>query len=347
MSGSPPDGARRKALLGRLKALGGAKIAVLGDFAADHYLVGMTSRISREAPVLILKKLEDYVRPGQAGNSAANLAALGCKCFAFGAVGKDADGEALLEALGERGVDASGIVAVEGARTIVKTRVLSGAHHTTLQQVIRLDDDEGLTIPASARRQLIGRLEDVARTLDAILISDYGYGTVNRALWNLIGRARRRRSSGGKPALRILDSRYGLGQFKDADVITPNETEVFTHLGIKRFAGADPVEAGRRLLERTRAKAMIMTRGNEGMIVFDGRAAPKSIPIFGSDEVTDVTGAGDTVAATIAAVLASGGALLEAAQLANIAAGLVVMKRGAATVSVPEIERALRRGASG
>ncbi|MBI1783806.1 bifunctional hydroxymethylpyrimidine kinase/phosphomethylpyrimidine kinase [Candidatus Sumerlaeota bacterium] len=313
------------------------RVGVIGDFAIDHYLVGKTSRISREAPVLILKKLEDFVRPGQAGNSAANLAALGASCTAFGVIGPDREGDRLIESLRSHGIATSGLVRAAKGRSIIKTRVLAGAHHTTLQQVIRLDDDEGLAVGPAERKKLASRLKAALPRLDAILVSDYGYGTVDLALWNLLGAKR----NGGP--IRVLDSRFGLGTLRGADVITPNETEVFAHLGIEKFAGADPIEAGRRLIREAEAVGMVMTRGNEGMLVFDGPAPPKVIPIFGTDEVTDVTGAGDTVAAVVTAVLAAGGTLAEAASLANVAAGLKVMKRGAAAVPSEEIRAAILR----
>lgn len=318
------------------------RVGVLGDLAADHYLLGTTSRISREAPVLILKKREDSVRPGQAGNSAANLAALGVECFAFGVVGDDAQGDSLLHALELQGIRTGGVIASPEVRTIVKTRVLAGGHHAALQQVIRLDDDEGLKITDAIRSDLKSRLVEALPHLDALLVSDYGYSTVDEATWRLVsGKFRRGKASGGGPIFRVLDSRHALHRLTGADVITPNETEVYDHLGISRYQGADPVPAGERLMKLAKCRGMVMTRGNEGMLVFRGTGKPASIPIFGSDEVTDVTGAGDTVAAVVSAVCAAGGTLLQAARLANVAAGLSVMKRGAATVSPAEIRAAV------
>lgn len=313
------------------------RIGVLGDFAADHYLVGSTSRISREAPVLILKKREDTILPGQAGNSASNLAALDVQCLAFGIVGGDKEAEGLLAALSNRGVDVGGMISAPKARTILKTRVLAGGHHAALQQVIRLDDDEGLLIEAEHRRRLSGAVLEALPSLDALLVSDYGYGTVHPKLWDQIGKAR------GRRPLRVLDSRYSLAQFKGADIITPNETEVFAQLGIRGISRANAEAAGGRLMKKTRCRGLVMTRGNEGMLVFDASSHPFPLPIFGSDEVTDVTGAGDTVAAVITAVKSAGGSLLEAARLANVAAGLAVMKLGAATVTRQEIREAIKR----
>lgn len=325
-----------------LDAFSGLRIGVLGDFAADHYLVGITSRISREAPVLILKKREDTVRPGQAGNSAANLAALGVRCVAFGVIGDDAQGDMLLKSLGQRGIDTTGLVTSPETRTIVKTRVMAGAHHTTLQQVIRLDDDEGAEISDTARQDLFRRIEDALPDLDALLISDYGYGTVDDRTWKIASATRRPANGDAKaPVLRVVDSRYALTRFKGADVITPNETEVFDQLHIDRIEGVDPVPPAQQLMRAAKAKGMIMTRGNEGMLVFDAKEAPVALPIFGSDEVTDVTGAGDTVAAVVTSACAAGASLMEAAELANVAGGLVVMKRGASTVTADEIRTAL------
>ncbi len=316
--------------------LAGLQVVVLGDLAADHYLVGQTSRISREAPVLILKKREDSIRPGQAGNAAANLAALGVRVRALGFVGDDPEGGRLKAALEAVGVDSAGVVEVPGARTIVKTRVLAGAHHTTLQQVIRLDDDEGLKAGPGPRRRLAELALGAAAEADALLVSDYGYGTVDLRLWRRLGRRPR--------PLRALDSRYGLLKLKGADLITPNETEVFAQLEWPAEARGDPTAAGRALKRLARCRELVMTRGNEGMFVFDGRGRLLRLPIFGTDEVTDVTGAGDTVAAVATAVRAAGGSLQAAARLATVAAGLVVMKRGAATVSPEELGQALATG---
>lgn len=333
---------RSRGLLRWLDEFPKVRVGVLGDFAADHYLLGTTARISREAPVLILKKREDTVRPGQAGNSAANLAALGVECTAFGVVGDDAQGDSLLHSLEVQGIHTSGIITSTDVRTIVKTRVLAGGHHAALQQVIRLDDDEGLKLTPTIREDLTARLEEALPELDALLVSDYGYSTVDESIWKLVSQRRKGRSGKNSgPVFRVLDSRHGLTRLKGADVITPNETEVYDHLGIMRYEGADPLPAGEQLLKSSRARGMVMTRGNEGMLVFAGKRKPTRIPIFGSDEVTDVTGAGDTVAAVVAAVSAAGGTLLQAARLANVAAGLSVMKRGAATVSPDEIRAAL------
>ncbi len=333
--------ANLKSLLRLLDRIPRLRIGVIGDLAADHYLVGKTSRISREAPVLILKKQAELIQPGQAGNSAANLAGLGAETFAFGVVGPDERGKGLVQSLLERGVNCAGVIRARNGGTITKTRVLAGAHHTNLQQVIRLDDDENLRVVPAERRKLAATLKKILPRLDAVLVSDYGYGTVDEELWNALGETK---AAKGRKLLRVLDSRHGLGSFRGADVITPNETEVFEHLGIQKFAGADPMEAGKNLIARAACKGLVMTRGNEGMIVFDSGAAPVPLPIYGTDEVTDVTGAGDTVAAVVTAMRAAGASLLEAAQVANVAGGLKVMKRGAVAVGAEEIRAALLKG---
>jgi D-glycero-beta-D-manno-heptose-7-phosphate kinase len=252
---------RPKALVKWLDRLPKVRVGVLGDFAADHYLLGTTARISREAPVLILKKREDSVRPGQAGNSAANLAALGVQCTAFGVVGDDAQGDALLSALELQGIRTSGIIASPEVRTIVKTRILAGGHHAALQQVIRLDDDEGLKITDMIRQDLHARLSEALPELDALLVSDYGYSTVDASTWRLVSTKPARGKGDRGPIFRVLDSRHGLMKLTGADVITPNETEVYDHLGIMRYEGADPVPAGERLMKLAKCRGMIMTRG--------------------------------------------------------------------------------------
>lgn len=326
-----------EALVGKMQ---GKRVLLVGDLVADHYILGSSSRISREAPVLILKYQQEFVIPGQAGNTAANIAALGGKVAPIGLVGKDARGKQLKAALKERGVDTREIVEVPGLSTLTKTRILAGGQHTARQQVIRIDDDDRMAFDgAEIEPRIVAAMNRLAPEGDVIVVSDYGYGVVSDAVWEAAVALKKRHRI---PL--VLDSRYDLARRKGATMITPNESEAVACCGISVEQEYDISAVGRKLLKISEADNVLITRGNEGMVLFRRGAKPVVIPIFGSDECTDVTGAGDTVVATISVALAASADAEDAARLANVAGGLVVMKIGTATVTVGELAQALERG---
>jgi len=333
--------------------LGGGTIALVGDLAADCYQIGETHRVSREAPVLIIRQTEEFVVPGQAGNAAANLAAHGATTLLAGYLGSDSAGADLRACLEERGIDASRLVAIPGARTATKTRILAGGRHTRRQQVVRIDREDCREPDAASRQRLReGALSAVAAA-DACLFSDYGYQAVDDALWCDLRDACR-----SKRIPLLLDSRHRGARFRGADLATPNEEEALELAGWRRESGVGSgEELARAALEATGAAAILLKRGNEGMVAMarDGSATPfatgldparggfATFGVHGAEEPVDVSGAGDTVAATIALALAAGATLLEAAHLSNVAAGVSVGKVGAASVSPEELLRALER----
>jgi D-glycero-beta-D-manno-heptose-7-phosphate kinase len=324
------------ARLGRVLAgLTRVRVAVVGDVVADEFIYGQIERVSREAPVLILGYDSTELIAGGAGNAAANVAALGGRVDVVGLVGQDAAGRGVMRALGSR-ADVSGLVQSSGYVTPVKTRILAGGVHSAKQQVVRIDRAAGVVSPHAARR-VEQALVRVLPRADVVVISDYGNGLITPALW------RRAVAAAGlrRPPRVLVDSRYGLGGFTGMTACTPNESEVETLLGVRIGDDGRALErAGRALLEQLSCEAVLITRGSRGMALFERARRTEHIPIVGSDQATDVTGAGDTVIAAFSMALATGASFLEAAHLANYAGSVVVMKRGTATVSPDELRAA-------
>jgi rfaE bifunctional protein kinase chain/domain len=296
--------------------------------------------------VLILEYDRTTVVPGGAGNAANNVAALGARTRAIGIVGRDATGDRLVSALHAR-VEPKGLVRSGARETPTKTRILAGGVHSAKQQVVRIDRGTGRMATRDERaafeRSALARLSGV----DAVLVSDYGGGLVTPRLAGQIARAlgsRGRTRGSGVPVL--IDSRYDLGRYRGLTACTPNESEVEALLGVTIDDDPRVLErAGRELLTRTGMHIVLITRGSRGMALFETDQPTRHIAIHGSDEIADVTGAGDTVIATMTLALAAGASAWDAARLANYAGGLVVMKRGTATVSGDELARAVMEDA--
>jgi rfaE bifunctional protein kinase chain/domain len=238
-----------------------------------------------------------------------------------------------------RRVDVSGVIRPTGYRTPTKTRILAGGVHSAKQQVVRIDRATRPVYSESDRRTLESRLMRACAGADALLVSDYGTGLVTPGA---VARARARLARRGTVRPLLIDSRYSRSTFRGMTACTPNESEVEHLLGIRIGENLRILErAGRELLARTRSQAVLVTRGSRGMALFERGRSTIHIPIFGSDQIADVTGAGDTVIATMTLALAAGASFCEAARLANYAGGLVVMKRGTATVTADELRQAI------
>jgi D-glycero-beta-D-manno-heptose-7-phosphate kinase len=306
-------------------------VVIVGDLVADQFLNGTISRVSREAPVFILRHEETKTVPGAAANAAANVASLGGSARLIGVIGDDANGETLLTSLDEAGVDTSGIVRVEGRQTTTKVRVLAAQHYAARQQVIRIDYENAEPLPEEVLNELLLKIDFAARFADAIIISDYNYGAVTDQIFSTASRITESRSI---PL--ILDSRFRLADFGGATTATPNREEVEQILGAG-FKDAD-CEKLRKELD---LKSLLVTNGNQGMKLFEKGREPLQIDVVGSKEPVDVTGAGDTVIAAYALALASGSDFEEAANIANHAGGLVVMKKGTACVTIAELAASL------
>lgn len=325
-------------LLARVRALKGRTVAVIGDIVADEFVYGRVARVSREAPVLILEYDSTQVVAGAAGNAANNVGALGGRALLAGLVGRDEPGRRLIGSL-HRHVDGRGIVRAARLATPVKTRILAGGVHSAKQQVVRIDRAAAPPLDAAVRARFERHALSAVRRADAVIVSDYGSGLVGPALARRILAAHRQER---RRVPVLVDTRYRLLDYHGLTACTPNESEVEAALGVRIDDDPRVLErAGRQILERTRMEAVLVTRGSKGMALFRPDAATVHIPIVGSDEVADVTGAGDTVMATVALALASGATFEQAAHLANHAGGLVVMKRGTATVSAAELRASI------
>ncbi len=312
-------------------------VTVLGDMVADEFLFGEISRVSREAPVLILRHRDRTVVPGGGANAVNNLADLGVNVLPVGIVGSDDPGRLLLRSFRHKRIPVSGVLRDRNYPTVTKTRILAGMPHTWRQQVVRIDREPETAPDRHMRRELALATREYLRASDALLVSDYGYGA---ATPEILKAARGDHRSDSVPV--VLDSRHRMLEFSGITAATPNEPEVEEALGAE--VGADwerLCSAGEQIISRMKLQSLLITRGRDGMVVFPGKHKPADIPIFGSDQVTDVTGAGDTVIATFTASLAAGATAEEAAHLANYAGGIVVMKRGTATVSQQELSNAI------
>jgi len=316
----------------------GCPIAVYGDLVADEFVYGEISRVSREAPVLILNYRESSIVPGGAANAINNLHALGAQPVPLGILGNDDAGKALRRQFSRSKISLSRIRFMKGYTTPTKSRYSAGSAHSARQQVLRIDRGCAFVHSADSAKATRNELMALVKECKGVLISDYGFGFVSP---EVIARA-----VPNKKSLPVtVDSRFSLLQHRGVTACTPNESEVEQALGIK--IGSDTrklEEAGATLLKQLQVEAVLITRGRDGMALFVAGEKPVHIPIFGTDEIADVTGAGDTVIAVFTLALAAGASFVEAARLSNYAGGIVVMNRGTATLSAEELRQAVIQG---
>jgi rfaE bifunctional protein kinase chain/domain len=333
LSGEPT----RERLLALVDAFHRVRVLALVDLVADEYIYGQISRVSREAPVLILDYDETRLVPGGGANAVNNIATLGARPFAVGIVGEDPAGRDLVSMLREAKVDVSGVVRSRSYRTPTKTRILAGGVHSAKQQVVRIDKKTRVAEDQGLDAHVEKALKELLPAADVVMVSDYGYGLVTPHMGNAVARkaaALRKRS--------VLDSRRALLSYTGFTSATPNEPEIEEALGVAIGNDLPTLErSGKKLLGKLRSQALLVTRGRDGMALFEPRRPTRHIPIHGTDEVADVTGAGDTVISAYALALGAGATFYEAALLANYAGGIVVMKRGTATVSREELRDAV------
>jgi ADP-heptose synthase, bifunctional sugar kinase/adenylyltransferase len=308
------------------------KVVVVGDLVADQFLVGEISRVSREAPVLILRHERTETTPGGAANCALNLAALDARATLIGVTGEDKAGDALLGKLRTARVECGGVIRSSEVQTTTKVRILAGQTHSTRQQVLRVDYESAPLEDAEVHEGLRARLREAAEDADAIIVSDYNYGVADESMATIVREIAKRR---GIPLL--VDSRFRLSRFPEFTSATPNEDEV-EQLLERQMETAGELEAEcAELRARLGFEALLVTRGSNGMMLFEADEPPLHIEAVGAREPIDVTGAGDTVIATYSLALASGASFADAARLANHAGGLVVMKRGTASINRQEL----------
>jgi rfaE bifunctional protein kinase chain/domain len=316
-------------------------VLLLGDLVLDRFILGTPKRISREAPVIILRHEGQRDVPGGAANALANLAALGVSALPVGVVGTDESGDALLAALADRGIDTSSILQVTGYRTATKVRILGGGSSSLKHQVARFDIEDRLPVDGGWSSRLLEHIDRRLETADAAAVSDYGYGTAFGAA------VARIMSRDGGAIWTCADSRYRIRELKGVSGATPNLGELERAAGRPLETDAEVAAAADELRGHLGARFVLATRGNRGMTLVQQDREPIHIPVYGTDEVADVTGAGDTVLAVLTAALAAGADPEEAARMANYGGGVVVMKLGTATVTRDELRQAVIRDCGG
>lgn len=323
-------------LISLVEQLKGRKLMVIGDVVADVYLEGKISRISREAPVLVLEHTGETVVPGGAANVVNNASALGGLVYAVGVIGDDLPGSTLRQILQQKGVNTEGFMTESPRPTVTKTRVMAGGQATVRQQVVRIDREERLPLTVTLEQQIVEYINSHIADMDGVVLSDYGSHTVSPAIRTAVITACHKYAI---PCM--VDSRYSILDYIGITFIKQNEAEAEAAYGVPLVDDVDFQRAGAELLMRLQAEAVLITRGSEGMTYVDRSGEAVHIPVTNISEVYDVSGAGDTVVATMMLAIAAGASRLEAARLANYAAGVVVRKLGTATASPEELRLAI------
>ena len=309
------------------------RIVIIGDAIADRFVHGSISRVSREAPVFILQHQHTETLPGGAANCAMNLVALGAKVSLISVTGSDEAGNELRAKLESAGVNIDGVIVSDKVQTTTKVRILAGHSHGNKQQVIRIDYEGAALSDEEVRAALLNKLQQAIASANAVVISDYNYGVVDSHAADLI------RKDVSVPV--VVDSRFRLREYPGFTAATPNQDEVENLAGAPIASAEQLEQAATELKRQLGYRALLVTRGGEGMTLVESDATPLHIRAVGAQQPVDVTGAGDTVIATFTLALAAGASFADAAHLANYAGGLVVMKRGTATVSAEELEHSI------
>jgi len=324
-------------LLQLIESFPGKRIAVWGDFILDEYTYGTTRRISREAPVLILSYKDTRFSLGGAGNSLLNLKSLGAKPIPIGVLGTDNGGEKTLEILRQNSIPLDYIIREKKFTTPLKTRIFAGEETTRKQQILRIDRDNKVPDEESLKQNILHNLLKLGQECDGLLVSDYNYMTVKEDIFSSVLPAFQKNKI---PVM--IDSRFRVLNFKGITISTPNEPEAEEALGLQ-INDDDQIlkQAGTQIRKKAKAEAVLITRGSKGMVLFEKNKPPFPIPIYGTTQIVDMTGAGDTVISVIALSLACGSSFKEAAQLANYAGGIVVMKEGTSTLIPQELKEAV------
>ncbi len=322
-----------------IDAFTGKHILVIGDMVADEYLIGRPTRISREAPVLILELDEENIVPGGAINVGVNTRTLGAEVFLAGVVGDDQPGRRLRRAIDELGIDQEGMLTDESRPTSTKTRIMAGSPQIVRQHIVRIDRVDTSDVREPCKGQIIEYIQHVLPSMDAVILSDYENGVISpEIIAACIPLARQLNK------VIVVDSHGSLFRFQGVTVLTPNQPEAEATLGMTITNEQELNEAGQRLLEGSNAQGVLITRGSEGMSLFEVGKAPLHLPIHHAryaSEIVDTNGAGDTVAATFTLALTAGASMAEAAYLANAAASLVVRRLGCASNTPKELKSVL------
>lgn len=330
----------RQNLIDIAKRFFGRRIMIIGDMIADVYLHGDISRISREAPVLVLIESDEKTVAGGAANVVNNVATLGGSAFAAGILGDDKGAAGLSDILGKNGVDLKGVFRDSSRRTITKTRIIAGGRATVSQQVVRIDRECSDPLSAGYEQKLLSYIEEVLPQMQGVVMSDYGSGTITPKARELILSISKRC---GIPS--IVDSRYSITDFAGTDYIKQNDAELAQAVGYTDVIRSEDElrRAAEKFLQRMQAKGVLVTRGEKGMMLFEADGSVHNIPVEDKSEVFDVSGAGDTCVAAFITALAAGASPREAAEISNFASGIAVRKMGTATVSQAELDGVLKK----
>jgi D-glycero-beta-D-manno-heptose-7-phosphate kinase len=333
------DASTAKLTTSRLRSLissfPGKRVLLIGDMVADEYLIGKPARISREAPVLILELSEERIVPGGATNVGVNIRTLGAEVFLAGVVGDDIAGRSLRHAISDLGMHQDGLVTDTHRPTSTKTRIMAGSTQIVQQHIVRIDRVDTSEIGEPSKGQIIDYIQHVLPTIDAVVLSDYANGVISPDIIETCIPAARRL---GK--IVVVDSHGSLGRFQGVTALTPNQPEAELSLGMTINSQAQLNDAGQRLLDVCHAQGVLITRGAEGMSLFEAGQPPLHLPIhrlIPASEIVDTNGAGDTVAATFTLALTCGASMAEAAYIANAAAALVVRRLGCASNTREEL----------
>ena len=310
----------------------GKRIVVLGDMILDEFIYGVTNRVSREAPVVIVRYDSSGYMPGGAANAASNVSSLGGSALPVGFIGGDEAGRTLLGIFRKEDTKADGLHIFEERQTTNKIRVMAGDHHAQRQQMVRIDKEQRRSLSIEEEERIISNFDRELASAGAVILSDYGQGIFTE---RIIAHAITSCREAEVPV--VADSRFMLASFKGVTAATPNEVEAASATGVQPVIDSELERVGRKLLKMLFSDSLLVTRGRFGMSLFEKRKKTRSIGVIGSAEATDVTGAGDTVVSVVALTLAAGGTMETAMHLANAAASIVVMKRGTAVATVPEL----------
>lgn len=320
-------------LRGLIKALGEAKVLVVGDLALDEMVYGDTERISREAPVLILQHTHTKFILGGASNAAHNVSTLnGGKVSVVGVIGEDYQAQDLKNAFNEAGIDCSSLICDKERKTITKTRISGSCSHSITQQIVRIDRQTNAPISEETEHKLINEIVKMIPNYDVIILSDYHIGTLTDNVIKAVIDTAKKYSKKV-----IVDAQKELNRYNGVFSMTPNLPDTQKHVGFYLKNKEDFLKAGNMLLEQTNADNVLITCGAEGMVVIEKNNKYTHIPVFNKSKVFDVTGAGDTVTATFSLALAIGAEPVYAAIIGNIAAGIVVKQFGCATTTIEEV----------
>lgn len=310
-----------------------SSVLVIGDFALDEMIYGNSHRISREAPVLILKHSYTKNILGAASNAAHNISALNSgKVATLGVKGDDYYGNILTQTLKDANIDTSCLIADETRATTTKTRISGSSAQSVTQQIIRIDRETCEPVRREIEDKIIEKIYEQTPHFDGILLSDYGIGVMTPKIIDAATKTAKKYNK-----FIAVDAQENLGRFQGATIITPNQPDAEKTIGYKITNSETLLRAGKDLLEKTSSENVLLTRGGEGMVLFESNGNITSIPAFNKTEVFDVTGAGDTVVASVILALCGGASGAEASVLGNLAASIVVRHFGAAITNTEEL----------